>query len=158
MISGIATVRMTFQAGWKRPRGRRNEIASSGTKTLSRMIMCEPVARIPSVRQSSANVTPGALNGTVKCKTCSLPWHPRTGRRSPERRLSASRCRTAFERLFGNRRRRAPPRRSILSNHWPRRNQDRLVSSDPLQQLFPRPAVAVVVERCGDQMLMHRQR
>lgn len=74
MINGIATVRMTLKAGWKPPRGRRSATAASGTNTSSSLMVCEPVARIPMVRQSSMNVMPSDLSGTGKCKTWGPCW------------------------------------------------------------------------------------
>jgi hypothetical protein len=43
--------------------------AASGTKTPSSTTSLEPVPRMPSARQVSRTVSPGAPNGTAKCST-----------------------------------------------------------------------------------------
>ena len=159
MISGIATVRITFHAGWKRPRGRRSAMASSGTKTLSRTIVCEPVARMPSAAPvvGERNAGSGEWNGEVEDLPALLGIVKR--RRGHQH---AALGRTAAERLPG-----ADPEAAVGALDRAVRfhpvigaggNQNRLVGGDPLQQLFSRPAVAVMVDGRGDQMLMHRQR
>ena len=52
------------------PAGRRTLcVAASGTKTSFSSMSCEPVPRMPSARQVSSTVTPGASSGTGKWMT-----------------------------------------------------------------------------------------
>ena len=47
--------------------------AASGTNTPSSMTSWEPVPRMPSVRQVSWTLTPGAFSGIAKCSTVGPP-------------------------------------------------------------------------------------
>ncbi len=77
----------TCHAGTHRPAGRRMPIAASGTKTPSRTTSCEPVPRMPSVRQVSLIARPGASKGIAKCSTVGPPsgssWMAIVMNRSP---------------------------------------------------------------------------
>ena len=53
----------TCNRGDQRPAGRRTPTAASGTKTPSSSTSWEPVPRMPSARQLSWIVTPGARSG-----------------------------------------------------------------------------------------------
>ena len=107
-------------------------IASSATKTSSRLPVCEPGARIPSVCQSPASAKPGALNGIAKCRTC----HPSSGSSNGEDVTSTSPLGEPLAKGFhgrspGNHCRCGLPNHSIPSNRWH--------PSKPARARLPRP-------------------
>ena len=158
MISGFAAIRITFQAGWNRPRGRRNTMASSGTKTLSRMTVLEPVARIPSVRQSSASDMPDAANGATKCRTCHPSWGSSNGAEVTSKPPLGEPLANGF--LALTRKPAVDARHNAVRFHpvtGAGRDKHDFGRGDLLQQLLTGPAATVIVHRRRHEMLMHRQ-
>ena len=62
-------VAMIWNSGCHLPASRLSETAASGTTWPSIMMSCEPVERMPSVRQVSSTFTFGEFIGMPKCST-----------------------------------------------------------------------------------------